>query len=74
MPDGSIVFRFNAVWEELWQGAHRIEKGELSKALESLGAKWRQFGPRGAKRPRFKALPKLAIDRLEALLEEASEN
>jgi len=72
MPDGSIVFIFDSVWEELWQGPHRIEKGELSKLLQTLGVKWRKFGPRGKQSPRFKCLPRSAIEDMEKMLEEAS--
>jgi hypothetical protein len=70
MPDGSIVFKFNAVWEELWQGAHRIEKGELSKVLQNLGATWRWFGnSRLEKRPRFKCIPREGMETLAKMLD-----
>lgn len=72
MPDGSVVFRFNMIWEELWQGPHRIEKGELSKLLQELGATWRRFGPRRVDRPRFKGLSKSAIERLHSMIEDAT--
>jgi len=71
MPDGSIVFKFNTVWEELWQGPHRVEKGELSKLLQALGAVWRRFGG-GVERPRFKCLPRSAVERLQAMIDEAT--
>lgn len=73
MPDGSVVFKFNMVWEEMWQGPHRIEKGELSKLLQSLNAAWRWYGgASGGKRPRFKCLPRESLARLDKMLEEAT--
>lgn len=66
MQDGSIVFRFNAIWEEMCMGADQIQKIELSRVLQKTGAAWKAFSG-----TRFKRLDKAAQRALHKLLDEA---
>jgi hypothetical protein len=40
LADGSIVFRFTAVWEELSMSSDRVTREELSTVLKRAGATW----------------------------------
>lgn len=39
LPDGSIVFGFTYIWEEMHMGADKIGRGELSDVLDRIGAR-----------------------------------
>jgi hypothetical protein len=38
LQDGSIVFRFGAIWEEMSFGPDKISRAELSRTLQRIGA------------------------------------
>jgi len=61
LQDGSIVFGFTTVWEELSMGPDRITRPEMSKILERIGAVWYQ-------QRKFKRLHPAALAALDQLL------
>lgn len=40
LDDGSVVFKFGAVWEDMKFGPDQITRIELSKCLEKIGSYW----------------------------------
>ncbi len=65
LPDGSVMFLFNAVWEEMNFGADKVTRLELSRILRDIGAVAYQ-----TKGVRFKKLTKEALQKLAMLVEE----
>jgi len=63
MSDGSIVFLFTQVWEELSLGADKVTRNELSEVLETMKAGWFEQG-----KVKFKRVDLTALARLDALL------
>ena len=69
LQDGSIVFLFTAIWEDLCMGADKVTRLELSQVLQKIGEQWHRAGGGGKK---FKRLSQESQQRLKAMLDETS--
>jgi hypothetical protein len=67
MPDGSVVFKFEAVWVDMKRSDDQITRNELSGVLKYLGAGTYQWGPKDT-RQRFKQLKADCIKRLHEFI------
>jgi hypothetical protein len=60
LQDGSVVFSFRRMFDELHAGGDKVERLELSRVLKTVGATW-------AEHKSFKRLDKAAIAALEKI-------
>lgn len=67
LPDGSIVFNFTTLWEDMSRGADKITRGELSSVLEKVGAIWYAH-------KKFKRLKPASMLRLQAMIAGAGDD
>ncbi len=63
MLDGSVVFLFTYVWEDVSMNADKITRNELSAVLELLGADWFYLD-----HMKFKRLSRESLEKLDDLL------
>lgn len=49
LKDGSVVFLFRTVWEEMARSEDKVKRPELSKVLQKVGARFEPFGGKNYK-------------------------
>lgn len=68
--EGSVLFGFTRIWEDLSRGADKILRTELSRLLERVGA----TDARGVERMRLKQLSSVQISKLEQIARGSAED
>lgn len=67
MPDGTIAFIFDPMWEPMNFGSDKVSRNELSRVLRDIGSKDRWLFVGKGDRKKFKVLNKEAIKALEKM-------
>lgn len=69
LANGTIVFGFNAIWEDMKLGPDRIERGEVTKVLRKIGAKIHWLG-----NVRLRALDQESLATLARMIRNTSDD